>query len=93
MPRSSPLTRLLIDHILQHPKGFLESKFIEPFAKKYLTFTGQSVLSPALDKKHLPKGLYALILVAVCLFIFSASVDIVNNNRCFLRLNEASLPT
>ena len=71
----------LEDCILQHPGAFLESKFIKPFAEKYLTYAAQSILTPALDRKHPPKGLYALILVAVCSSIFS--LDIIGNNDCF----------
>ena len=70
--------------ILQHPGAFLESKFIEPFAKKYLTYAAQSILTPVLDRKHLLKGLCTLILVAVCSSMFS--VDIIGNNDCFFKV-------
>ena len=82
----------LEDCILQHPGAFLESKFIKPFTKKYLTYAAQSVLTPMLNRKHPLKGLYALILVAVHSSMFS--VDIIgNNDSFFLRLSKASLPT
>ena len=66
--------------ILQYPGAYLESKFIKPFTKQYLNYAAQSILTPALDKKHLPKGLYALILIVVCSSMFS--VDIIGNNDC-----------
>ena len=46
----------------------------------------QSILTPPLDRKHLPKGLYALILVAVCSSIFS--LDIISNNDCFFKVER-----
>ena len=71
----------LEDCLLQHPGAFLGSKFIEPFAKKYLSYAAESILTPALDGKYPPKGLYALLLVAVHSSMFS--VDIIANNNPF----------
>jgi hypothetical protein len=39
-------------------------------AKKYLNFAGKSVLKPEIGAKNPPKALYALMLVAVCQFLF-----------------------
>ncbi|PPQ83817.1 hypothetical protein CVT25_001031 [Psilocybe cyanescens] len=47
------------------PSGFLESPFIAPIAKHYLSFAANSILNPPISRKHPPKGLYALILTAV----------------------------
>jgi hypothetical protein len=40
-----------------------------PIAQKYLKYASNSVLTSSIDQKHPPKGLYALILVAVRLFL------------------------
>ncbi|KAF8233374.1 hypothetical protein L208DRAFT_894943 [Tricholoma matsutake] len=47
------------------PDGFLQSKFITPFAEQNLRCARNSVLHPSLDPKHPPQGLYTLILTAV----------------------------
>jgi hypothetical protein len=51
--------------IYQPPDGFLQSEFIAPIAKQFLRYTKNSVLHPTLDARNPPKGLYALILIAV----------------------------
>jgi len=51
--------------IYQPPDGFLQSEFIAPIAEQFLGYAKNSVLRPALDARNPPKGLYALILVAV----------------------------
>lgn len=40
-----------------------------PIAQKYIKYASNSVLTPPINQKHPPKGLYALILVAVRLFL------------------------
>ena len=40
-----------------------------PIAQKYLKYASNSVLTPPINQKHPPKGLYALILVAVRRFL------------------------
>jgi hypothetical protein len=45
--------------------GFLQSKFIAPVAYKFLRYTKNSVLQPALNASNPQRGLYALILTAV----------------------------
>lgn len=63
----------------QAPRGFLESEFVAPVAKQYLKYAQNSLLYPPLDGKHLPKGLYALILVAVCVLLFIIPLIILND--------------
>ncbi|KAI9457286.1 hypothetical protein F5148DRAFT_1322536 [Russula earlei] len=47
------------------PNGFLQSRFIAPFGKQYLRYAKDSILQPALNMEHPPKGLYTVILTAV----------------------------
>ncbi|KAF8799561.1 hypothetical protein BYT27DRAFT_7120482, partial [Phlegmacium glaucopus] len=58
------------DPTYKAPGGFLKSQFIVPIAKQYLNYATSSALSPAIGQKNPPKGLYALILTAVCTFLF-----------------------
>ncbi|KAI9465236.1 hypothetical protein BJY52DRAFT_1183821 [Lactarius psammicola] len=47
------------------PQGKYQSRFIIPVAKKFLSFADQSAISPKLDARNPPLGLYILILTAV----------------------------
>jgi hypothetical protein len=50
----------------QAPDGFLQSEFIAPVVEQHLRYAKNSVLHPCLDAADPPKGLYILILAAVC---------------------------
>ncbi|KAI9449193.1 hypothetical protein BJY52DRAFT_1192814 [Lactarius psammicola] len=47
------------------PQGKYQSRFIIPVAKKFLSFADQSAISPKLNARNPPLGLYILILTAV----------------------------
>ncbi|KAI9511706.1 hypothetical protein F5148DRAFT_1280551 [Russula earlei] len=47
------------------PDGFLPSEFVAPITAKYLSYAKNSILHLPLNAKHLPKGLYVLIMTAV----------------------------
>ena len=55
----------LVTPACQDPNGFLQSQFIVPAAEQHLKYANNSVLSPLLDSKHPPVGLYVLLLTAV----------------------------
>ncbi|KAH9162587.1 hypothetical protein EDB89DRAFT_1860711, partial [Lactarius sanguifluus] len=64
VPKSSKLRK--DDPNYTKPDGFLRSQFILPVAKTYLGFASRSVLRPSLGPKSPPRGVYVMILTAMC---------------------------
>lgn len=60
--------------LIQAPQGFLQSDFILPVAKKFLSFVENSAFDRKIGAKNPPRGLYALILLAVT--IYSCYLDL-----------------
>ena len=58
-----------------------------PFAQKYFGYAANSVLYPPLDARHPPKGLYAMILLAVCLFSFC--FYFLQVDKCYFKVERA----
>ncbi|KAI9437361.1 hypothetical protein BJY52DRAFT_1230174 [Lactarius psammicola] len=54
-----------LDRTSSNYVGKYQSRFIIPVAKKFLSFADQSAISPKLDARNPPLGLYILILTAV----------------------------